>query len=401
MMKTLYHGFDGLDVAYQGFAPKAFRDVLQAAKEAAQRSERAETVTYGGETFEVFPTGASGYSYRLDTGPDGETWFIQNSDKPHGWALRVSVKSMALALYGFDAVREKLDKRLKAWGAEIKGHAIGRIDFAVDVEAPDFAINPERIVCHWRATCSQHREQNKRKGQDEFGQEIEIVGQGGKINSVTVGKMPGRQVIIYNKRREVIDRRKVHWWKLWYPDEEVTEEMTKRHVWRVEVRAGKRHLKDNWKVTTFDELRQRLPGLLTETLEAIRLHADEQSDTNVSRQELHPLWQTVALHAEKPFGESDRVEPRPVIVESQKAMQERYEALVAGLTASYAVVCGVPVRKLKAEADRPGRVAHGLMTAIRDRIKLYPGKIEDAHKRAEKRLRFMMDADAWGTPAEA
>lgn len=392
-MKTLYHGFDGLEVAFQGCVSRGFLDTLQRAKESAQEHEKPETVTYNGLTFEVFATGASGYSFRLDTGPDGETWFIANSEKPHGWNLRVSVKSMALALYGYSAVRATIFKRLEAFRATVQAHSVGRVDFAVDVEAEGFTINPERVVCHWRSTCSQHREQSRTKAQDDEGREIEIVGQGGKVNSLTVGKMPGRQVIIYNKRREVIDRRKVHWWKIWYPDEDVSKEVTARPVWRVEIRAGKRELKDRWNVSTFDDLETLLPAILTETLEAIRLHADEQTDTNVTRQAVHELWQIAAGFAAYPFSEDDQISPAPVIAESQKAMRDKYEALVAGLAASYAVVCDIP-------ADiAPDKIATGLVEAIRTRIMCYPGKFRDAHSRAEKRLRFMKDAATWNMAA--
>lgn len=388
-MKTLYRGFDGLDVTFQGCAPKRLLDTLEKAKEAAQANERSESIVYRGLAFEVAPTGAVGFSFRLDTGPDGETWFIAKSEKPHGWNIRVSVKSMALALYGFKAIRARLFERLNTFGADVRAYSVGRVDFAVDVEAPDFRINPERIVCHWRSTCAQHRAQNRTKAQDEFGQEIEIVGNGGRINSVTVGKMPGRQVIIYDKRREVIDRRKVHWWGIWYPGEEVTKELKARKVWRVEIRAGKRLLKDKWNVSTFEDLERLLPVILTETLEAIRLHADEQSDSNVTRQATHELWQLVANHAAYPFSEDDRIEVAPIIAESQAAMRDKYEALVAGLAASYAVVCDVSAE------DAPEQIAAGLVEAIRERIKLYPGKFRDAHERAEKRLRFMKSSDAW------
>lgn len=392
-MKTLYHGFDGLDVTFQGCASRRFLDMLGKAKEAAQASERSETVSYRGLTFEVAATGAVGFSFRLDTGPDGETWFIAKSEKPHGWNIRVSVKSMALALYGFAAIKARLFERLNCFGAEVRGYSVARVDFAVDVEAPDFKINPERLVCHWRATCAQHRVRNGTRTTDDEGRELQIIGNGGRINSLTVGRMPGRQVIVYDKRREVIDKRKAHWWSIWYPGEEVTKELKSRRVWRVEIRAGKRYLKDDWNVSSFEDLERLLPAILTETLDAIRLHADEQRDSNVTRQATHELWQLAAAHAAHPFSEGDRVEPRPVIVEAQAEMKKKYEALIAGLTASYAVVCDVPV----AQASRG--VAAGIMGAIRTQIECYPGKFKEAYGRAEKRLRFMKDTDAWNAAA--
>ena len=63
----------------------------------------------------VAETGSrGGYRYRFDTGLDGETWFVAHSTNSKNWNIRVSVKSLALSLYGYEGVKERILNRLKA-----------------------------------------------------------------------------------------------------------------------------------------------------------------------------------------------------------------------------------------------------------------------------------------------
>jgi len=401
-LKLLYHGFDGLDVSFQCRPEPAFLAMLSAAKSEAQKTQATCKINFFGVDMDVAATGAVGFSFRADTGPAGETWFIANSLKSNGWNVRVSVKSLALATLGYQAVKDRLLKRLEIFTDEVLSHSVGRIDFAVDVEAPDFVLEPENFVCHWRATQGQHRVRNREMVSDsETGEALEIVGNGGKINSVTIGKMPGRQVIVYNKRREVIDRQKSYWWAIWYPDEcgagEVPKEVRARRVWRVEIRSGKRDLKERWNVSTFDQLEASLGAIYAETLSAIRLNAPqaEQTDSNKSRQKVHVLWDMALAHAERPFNEVEKVNPSRVIEITQAQMQERYRALFAGLAASYSVMLGARVGEV------PGVLGQDIAASVMQRVKDAPAKFKEAQQRAGKRLRFMTDVTAWQMPRAA
>lgn len=70
----------------------------------------------------VAETGArGGYKYRFDTGLDGEIWFVAHSLKRDGWNIRVSAKSLALALHGYEGVKARILGRLAA--LEAKGLA--------------------------------------------------------------------------------------------------------------------------------------------------------------------------------------------------------------------------------------------------------------------------------------
>ena len=116
-----------------------------------------------------------------------------------------------------------------------------------------------------------------------------VNGKSGRTTSVTVGKMPNRQVIVYDKRAEVIARSKSYWWVIWNdtlrraglpllqydtvrreagadptpvtvpyvensaPHIDATQPDISR-VWRIEFRAGKNRLKDTWGIRTWGQL---------------------------------------------------------------------------------------------------------------------------------------------------
>lgn len=78
--------------------------------------------------------------------------------------------------------------------------SIGRVDVACDVLAPDLA--PDRG--HFVASA--------RSGVEEISDTIlKVNGRSGRVETITVGKSPGRQVVLYDKRAVVIKTRKEYW----------------------------------------------------------------------------------------------------------------------------------------------------------------------------------------------
>jgi hypothetical protein len=81
------------------------------------------------------------------------------------------------------------------------------------------------------------------------------------MTSVTVDQMPRRQFIVYDKRSEVITQHKVHWWEIWNAGRRASclptldpKDRIGSRVWRVELRAGKEHLKERWAISKWAEL---------------------------------------------------------------------------------------------------------------------------------------------------
>jgi hypothetical protein len=71
----------------------------------------------------------------------------------------------------------------------------------------------------------------------------------------------------------------------------VLEDRALSQVWRLEVRAFKRHLKDDWQVTTWGNLKATFPSILESALSKVR-YTIPTSDSNRNRWPDHPLWQT-------------------------------------------------------------------------------------------------------------
>lgn len=116
-MQLIYHNFDGLDVSFQGAVPEPVLEQLREARNRAQEERRDVYAAIGPQNMPVMvaETGArGGYKYRFDTGLDGEIWFVAHSPGRDKWNLRASVKSLALALYGYEGVKSRLFERLCA-----------------------------------------------------------------------------------------------------------------------------------------------------------------------------------------------------------------------------------------------------------------------------------------------
>lgn len=368
-IRTLHRGVDSLDVAFQGAVPSFFLSALADARALAQEARRPVEMEWKGARVEVERSGVSGFKYSVSTGEDGWRFFFKHVERTWEWNIRCSATAYGMLTKGYKAMVAEMWEWLEVFGARIVDHKVQRVDVAVDFEAPDFQVIPENFVCHWRCKQSEYR---------GFVEEsAHIVRQGRQINSYTIGKMPNRQVIVYDKRREVIDGRKLYWFDHWGVDRSA-------RVWRVEVRAGKDHIAQ-WGVRTLAEVEAALPSIMGDALQAIRLHADEQTDTNVTRQAVHPLWQAAArevaaLDLAEPV-EAERV--AGVVEGRRRELRERYEALMGGLAAAYTHVLGLP-------ADPADPRLHAVLgPALSERIRAFPAKFMEARRRAARRLKVV------------
>ncbi len=168
-------------------------------------------------------------------------------------------------------------------GARITSHSINRVDFAMDFQTKRFELHQDQFVAHSHTKVSPHW--GKPDGKSDRNQPAAVL-RGRRLESVTIGKQPGRQIIVYDKRREAIERQKYFWFKAWGVD---------RHdptleVWRVEVRAGKNELKNKYQIRRFDDFEAGIGDVIVNALQEVRYLADWQPDSNVTRQHLHPLW---------------------------------------------------------------------------------------------------------------
>lgn len=291
--KEIYSNFDGLDIAFQGVLPEEVLAELAKAKELAQQNRDDAIIEINGIKLRVAESGGSGgYAFRFDTGEDGAVWFVKNTNNAKDWALRVSVKSLTFAIHGFDKAKNDILETLRCLGAysadrrcletgkttDFPLESISRVDYCIDFETPHFQPNVNHIVTHARATKRSHQKVD-----------ISCVERGDGIESILIGKMPNKQIAIYDKLAEIKTKQKLYWWKIWKLNaKEFTDE-----IWRVEVRAGKKEL-ERWGIKTFAQLEEKAGNVFTDMLKSIRYAELNPYDSNKSRWNNHELWQAAS-----------------------------------------------------------------------------------------------------------
>ncbi len=307
-MQMIYNNFDGLDISFQGALPEKILKQLGKAREQAQKEKRAVTAYIGLDKSPVIvaENGAKGgYRYRFDTGLDGETWFVAHSTNSKLWNIRVSVKSLQLALTGYEAVKNQLINRLinfeamgiSAYEPEVTGKVnrlflplerISRFDYCFDfVMESAYQPVPGHFVAHQRAK------------KHVYGERLlsdYSASNGDKTNTIRIGEMPGRQIAMYNKTKEIIASSKQYWWDIWGIDP-MPFKNGEKQIWRIEVRAGRNEL-DKWPLKRFAEFNDKAGDVIVSILKAIR-YTNPINDQNRSRWPIAPLWQETIDTADK------------------------------------------------------------------------------------------------------
>ncbi|MBF0446382.1 MAG: hypothetical protein HQL68_12410 [Magnetococcales bacterium] len=373
-MKRIYSNFDGLDISFQGYFPADEIEKLKWAKEDAQK-QNGDAVAYLGASQKpvlVRKTGVSPYAYVFDTGPDGATWMAKRTEDPTEWGIRVSVHSLALALYGYEGVKTRIKAfliDLGAFGGLLE--RISRVDFCVDFITDHFTPNPKNFICHSRST-------KRGIGQIET-VDLQTVERGGEYESVMIGKMPGKQVVLYNKSREVQVKNKPYWWKFWGLDQKTFT----GQVWRVEIRAGKHEI-DKWPAKRFDDFESKIGDIFGKLLDSTR-YVVPTSDSNVTRWPESNLWKQVRIAVKEGLDSySSGVEPEVIKQVLRYEVQERYASQIISLIPGLAVALGM-------EANERGAV----MLFIHDYFNAFaedqPNVLEEKFRRAVERLVFFED----------
>lgn len=292
---TLVHsGFDTLDFAMQGFLPFDVLNKLKIAKEEAIKNN-APTILYLGLNkilVQVLGNGRrGGYAFQLNTGQVGAIYAIKDSQSANDWNIFVNIGSAALLQYGYHEAKRIALSELIHFGAILGKESISRVDYCFDFLMNGFELNAEQLIAHSRSSKTAYT------NEPNIDDKTKYAFRGRKLETLTVGKIPNLQIQIYDKRREVIQKQKPYWFNVWGTDANDPEQQ----VWRVEVRAGKRHLKDRWALNTFQDIEDSFGDVVCAALEKVRYIDDDQifDTSNVTRAKLHPLWTEAQKHAKQ------------------------------------------------------------------------------------------------------
>lgn len=377
-LKPFYFGFDGLDVSFQGRIPRDLVTALQAAKEEAQETRVPVLVNWRGQSMHVAETGArGGYAFRCDTGPEGAVWFFSSNDNPKNWNIRVSARSAWLAVEGYEGVKAGIYQFLKAIGADIGKESVARVDFAMDFRGDDlgddFALDPLSFVMHWHTD------------RGDYAEDVSVHGMSGRYTSVTCGNMPRRQVIVYDKTKEVAAKRKEEWRLIW---NNALAAAGRRplgegeRVWRVEVRAGKDHLKDRWGCSTWAELEAMAGDILGRALADIRYTTPSATDAKRDRWPDAPIWAAARECVSRQLFEwHSGVLPGVIKAVRRDQLAQTMRAMVLGLLATWTFATATP-----ATAEE---VAPALAEMAQSYMQSEPDEFAAKLKRAGRKYRFL------------
>jgi hypothetical protein len=345
--QVVHMGFDTMAIAIQANIPPDLFAYLETEKERADKERRDVLVEFNGIKLHLKAHGGKGYRFIASGGPDGATWFFKKPNTRDKWGIRVSFGSYFLAFYGLAAAHIHLDQVLEQLGVRFGDNdvSISRVDFCVDVLSPDFELIPDKFVMHSSAGRRDYIRDSEKS----------VHGKSGRTSSVTIGSPRNRQVIVYDKRAEVISRGKTHWWGIWNHNlrklglPELNPRNAKSsQIWRLEFRAGKDLLKDRWNIRTWKQLYERFGDLCRETGELIRYTEPSSTDPNRARWPNHLLWELVCAEINADMLDMrSGCDPNPM----KEVRKEEHIALITrnilGCSLTVAALKGVPINGLK------------------------------------------------------
>lgn len=376
-MKILYSGFDAIDFSVKGALPAKTLTQLEQAKAEAEKRQGVVLITTGpgNVPIHVHESGLrGGFTYRISTGPTGEVVGIKNSTDPEQWNFTISIRAASLATKGWQKARQDAWDLITGLGAMVNEHSVRRIDYAIDIQVPVWDLRLESFVAHPRSTVRPHWGTKEKNAADEF--KPQIVTKGRKLSTVTIGKMPGRQIIAYDKKTASIEKRELFWFDLW----NVPKDTPDLEIMRVELRAGKSELKNKWQIRTFEDVENAIGDVFERLTADIRYLAPQQSDSNVSRQTSDPLWTLVRAHlSQNLFDLRSGLTPDQVREMKREEALRTYQKLILGNAAGLAAALGLSLDEAK--TTLPQELAKMCSDAFEDDWEKFPKSILAAHER--------------------
>ena len=335
-MTIIYSGFDTIEFAVKGAAKTKTIKYLDTHKDIASKAQRDIPVSFGADKRRglIAPTGTGGgfaFILKFD-GVLGHVIRLKRNLKRTGWNAHVKIRAMALATYGINEMKARVFSDLAAVGFSEHGVSLSRIDYAMDFLNAGIALDPTHFVTHARVKKAAYK------------LEINTNSRGQSYESITLGKMPNRQVILYDKRAEVIAKRNPAWFEIWNLN---SKDITQT-VHRVEIRLGKNELL-NREIRTFDDLRTKVIAAMVHAAEVIR-YVTPREDQNISRWPNHPLWDHVQAHVRAHvLRNPNYVDPARVkhVIRAQKVKESK--KLVLGNMANLSVFADMDLKNIKQE----------------------------------------------------
>ena len=317
-MQIIYSGFDTILFAVKGSTKAETLKYFDVHKEQAAKEQRDIPVTFGNDQRRGFISSSGtggGYAFILKFDGDlGHVIRLKRNVSRKQWNAHVQIRALALATYGWEKAMERVFDDLKTIGFFKVEISLNRTDYAMDFLNAGIALDPSHFVAHSRVKKAAYK------------MDINTHSRGQTFETITAGTMPNRQVTIYDKRSEVIQRRKPAWFEIWGIDpSDITQT-----VHRVEIRLPKKELYKR-EIRTLADFRERVNAAMVHATKVIRyVEPRGASDQNISRWPNHPLWDHVQAHVgEHALKNPNYVEIARVkhVIRAQKSLESKKQIL--------------------------------------------------------------------------
>lgn len=337
---VLHSGFDALKFTITTEIPPAFRTALAEAKAEATRTNCEVPLNFGSIALAVRRSG--GMAFSAHTGEYGAEWyFLDPENRPkNNPGLTVDFRAFLLATGGLDAAEEHFRECMAAFGIRYTENLlrVSRVDFAVDILAPWFAPDRSALVAPPGTKVREFT------GIDE----TETHSTGSRVTGIRAGAVVNRQLVIYDKRQEIMQQHKLGWLPIWnamlkrdgLPELDITNRYTSQ-VWRFELRMGSKQLRNRWELRSWQDLRDKVGDAYAEFCERIR-YTSPSRDTNRARWPEHLLWRLVRSAIEKALSDH-RIGVLSETVKEVNRMEhaQMLDRQILGLLVSRAAATGI------------------------------------------------------------
>ena len=331
----LASGFDTVVEAFDVHIPDSMCERLEAvrlrAESLSEELSGRELIEIGGVSFQMVALRGRGLKWRLEN----DDLTIRIRPTKMGYPVSVRYSSSGLWEYGYVALREKVEKIVRALGCPRSSdwERLSEVHCAFDFYAEAFTpeMRPrliEQVVAHSEV---------KRSGMCGREREIdEVWGKAGRLETLTIGKGAPLEIQIYDKGREIDEASGKTWMlALWEASGAWTRSGSGRqeHCWRLEVRFRSDFLR-NRSILRMADFAGNVEALLSEALLTRRL-CEESNDSNRARWPIHWFW-AAALHY---AGEATQALPLGrKTTEAREIIAERMVKALAGSLRSAVVL---------------------------------------------------------------
>lgn len=321
--RVLASGFDTWVESWDAKIHDTIYDQLDAAQALARAAGVADDgraiIDLGApDPFEVQPYGGGGAKWIIRN-----PWMVIEFRSPKmAYATTIRITSAALWQHGIDTMLPEIDDFMAKIADVGEGDPrvqVSRADYAIDFEAPGFTaeMQPEILTRFILPTTT--------KGHQFFERTKEQT----RVETITLGKLPGLQVTIYNKAKEIEHSKKIWMREIWKSESE--------HVWRYEARFGKEFLKER-RCRSRELVQEHIFSMIGGALIDRRLVASDDDATRLRRGDMHYLWGLALSHignpetklACAPFSTLNRIELKAMLAKQVAGLGRAYSVLEHG-----------------------------------------------------------------------